>query len=130
MRISLILIMLTLTSCSTYNSQFSCKPSKGIGCKSLSTVNELVNDNKLESEIANLNDKCKDCDKKEINAAEPVAIDDTPYISTENEEEVQRSKEKIIKIWFNEYEDLEGNYNSDQVVYSVLQPSKWIKNAE
>ncbi len=44
MKVWLILaLVLSTSACSTFNSEFDCPPSKGVGCKRLSAINEDYN---------------------------------------------------------------------------------------
>lgn len=46
----LSLLPLLLAGCSTYSETFECPPGKGVGCASLSAVNEWVDEGKLPKE--------------------------------------------------------------------------------
>ena len=47
-RILFLSVTLLLSGCSVYKGSFDCKSHKGIGCESVSKVNELINDDKLD----------------------------------------------------------------------------------
>lgn len=71
MKIHYILLCMGLTGCmGVYEGGFECPPGKGVGCKSISEVNELINQHSLaglekhdlESRIwFNPNSDSKDC---------------------------------------------------------------------
>ena len=48
---------LLLSSCSVYKRSFDCKAHKGIGCESVSKVNELVDDDRLDEFTDGITDK-------------------------------------------------------------------------
>lgn len=41
--------------CSTVNESFDCQPKSGVGCHSISTVNQMVNEHNLGQEHAEIN---------------------------------------------------------------------------
>lgn len=41
-KLSLLLCLISLSGCSTYSETFDCSPGLGVGCKSLSQVNQMV----------------------------------------------------------------------------------------
>ena len=58
-----LLGLIFLSSCSVYRSQFDCPVGAGVGCESVSFVNELVDDNGLDNYLGSkeLPTKCKVC---------------------------------------------------------------------
>ena len=50
--LTLAILGLLLQGCAIYSKEFTCEVGKGVGCESVSTVNRLVNDEKLEDFIA------------------------------------------------------------------------------
>lgn len=42
-------ITLALSSCSSYKETFDCPPCRGIGCESITNINDLVNKDKVKS---------------------------------------------------------------------------------
>ncbi|HQS84691.1 MAG: hypothetical protein B7Y25_07145 [Alphaproteobacteria bacterium 16-39-46] len=83
---------LILSGCATYNETFDCEPGKGVGCKSLSQVNHMVNEGKLPL-------------SSEENPSEPPA----PPIAQKN-----------LRVWFAEHTDEEGIFYEDSLVYVPL----------
>jgi hypothetical protein len=47
-KILFLSVTLLLNGCSVYKGSFDCKSHKGIGCESVSKVNDLINDDKLD----------------------------------------------------------------------------------
>jgi hypothetical protein len=103
-RILFLSLALFLSSCSVYKGSFDCKPHKGIGCESVSKVNELVNDDKLDEFIDNASGK-KVSNKKQCSCQ--GSSDKT---STDTGEE----KEKIT-IHFNQYQERGITYKESEV---------------
>lgn len=51
MKYALLFCTLILAGCTAYNETFDCEPGRGVGCKSLSQVNDMVNEGKLPLSI-------------------------------------------------------------------------------
>ncbi len=70
---------LLLSSCSVHKGSFDCKAHKGIGCESVSKVNELVDDDKLDEftngttnkKSSNKTCSCQDAKLKNKKASDP-----------------------------------------------------------
>ena len=105
-RILFLSVTLLLSSCSVYKGSFDCKPHKGIGCESVSKVNELVNDDKLDEFIDNKSGK-KVSNKKQCSCQ---GSSDKKSTYTEAEAE----KEKIT-IHFNQYQERGITYKESEV---------------
>lgn len=103
-RILFLSVTLLLSSCSVYKGSFDCKPHKGIGCESVSKVNELVNDDKLDEFIDNKSGK-KVSNKKQCSCQ---GSSDKTLTDTEEE------KEKIT-IYFNQYQERGITYKESEV---------------
>ena len=87
--------LLLLGGCSVYKGSFDCPAKKGIGCESVSKVNELINDDRLDEFTENLEVKKKKkcaCNK---NAA--VVVNQQIRDNEKNEEK--------ITIYFNQYQE-------------------------
>ena len=56
-KILFLSVTLLLNGCSVYKGSFDCKSHKGIGCESVSKVNELINDDKLDEFTDNVASK-------------------------------------------------------------------------
>jgi len=93
-----VLSIILLGGCGVYKSDFDCKPKKGVGCESVSKVNELLDSNLLDDFIEGKSryKACKDC---------PELI---PY-----------KKEKMI-IHFNERKDESGNIHLPHDIHVVF----------
>lgn len=108
---SLFLAMTLLTSCSSVamNSSFACGVGDGLGCKSVSEVNDIV-------ENGPVNEEHEKPVYSLLNYYEGVADDALP----------ERVPEKRLKIWFAPHIDAYDNYVEETVVYSVIKESHWV----
>lgn len=107
--------LLTLSGCASMNSEFNCPAGKGVGCKNIHDVNQMVNDGKLGS-----NEKQ---DKFHVKPAPSIASD----VSTRSTGSLKRTQEKTLSIWIAPYEDKSGNYHEATVVHTVVQSGMWGK---
>lgn len=98
-RIVLIVIMgILLEGCGVYRGSFDCKPDKGIGCESVSKVNELINEERLDDFIE---------ESKQSKGRSARCIPYPQNIKKGTEDIKEQKKEKIT-IYFNEYRDMNG----------------------
>ena len=94
-----------LSNCAVYKGSFDCKANKGIGCASVSRVNELVDDGKLEQFI---DDKSA---KKQTNKCScQIAKQEN---NTQNRE--TKKREEKITIHFNEYQEKGITHKSSEI---------------
>ncbi len=123
----LFLSVLTLLSgCSTTSEVFECEAGKGIGCKSISEVNKMVDqgqvggnsdDPQILKTVApvfaqnNLSSVTKPVDGNEI-----VLSDQTT---------VKRAQEDPLRVWIAPFQDEQGNLHEGSVVHTVIRPGYW-----
>lgn len=135
--LSLILALLILSGCNSYSSKFQCKSGVGLRCKSLSEINDLYNEGKLEEEIENQNGKKKKRSKskskvnsesktqKNINASknksEAEKIDlETILDGGSNRQASSYLGEKKIEVRIAPYIDQNGDFNQERIIYTSL----------
>ena len=101
-RIITFLSFLFLNGCSVYKGKFDCAPGKGIGCESVSQVNDLVNNDTLDDFIDEVDSSkkrgCLFCSKKKQKLSNE---------SLKGEKAPGDDGEKL-QIYFNEYKDTDG----------------------
>ena len=143
--ITSISIALILQGCAVYSQGFECSAPKGGKCRSISQINKMVDDGKvnlsdeIEEELPNKSPVKKvitDSSSKKV-IEEPMvllAITDkslpnkTNYLNDfKKKASPHRTNEEILGIWFSPYEDNNGNFFEEGYVYIVITPSKWIK---
>ena len=109
-RYRVLLVFLALASgCSVYKGSFDCEPKKGVGCESVSKVNELIDDNRLDEFTENLEVKKKcGCNKVQGAVVKNDAIDKQEAVDSEK-----------ITIHFNEYRDKGVIYKKSEVEVRV-----------
>ena len=122
-----ILLMLSLVGCTGAKETFDCAPGHGVGCKSISQVNELENAQEapivpaLNHETTNL-------------AIQPVF---KPYQRPVNlslpfpkkpfggAHSAARAPEKLLKVWIAPFEDEDGHLHEASYINALIQESHW-----
>ena len=121
-----------LPGCSTTSETFDCKAGKGVGCKSISQVNKMVDEGSLSLE-------------KEGSAYAPIStpvitptslLPDSPSslgqdIALSDDMVVHRIREEHLRVWIAPFQDQQGNLHEGTMVHTVLKPGFWqIKGGE
>ena len=130
--------LILLSGCSTTSEVFECEAGKGIGCKSVSEVNKMVDNGKLTNN--------EEPDSFKVSA--PVFEKNAPItamreaglneIVLSDQTLVSRVREEHLRVWIAPFQDEQGNLHEGSVVYTVIRPSYWqltpnsegVKNAE
>jgi conjugal transfer pilus assembly protein TraV len=115
--ISIVVVLQGLSGCSKMSGTFDCPYGKGVGCRSITEVNQMVNDGKLsglDSERATQN---KAIVAVKCNKPEAIALYDKA--------KVHRMKEEHLKVWVAPFEDEQGNFHEDSVIHTVLKAGSW-----
>lgn len=111
----IIWLCLILAGCSTTRETFDCKYAKGVGCRSITEVNSMLNDDKL-NKAANF--KATTTQK---NSAISIKED---VISLDNVI-VKRVTEEHLRIWLAPHQDEQGHFHEGSVVHTVLRSGFW-----
>lgn len=121
-----LLNLLTLTACSSALDSFDSEATQGVGAKSISEVNAMIDQGK----IAGLKP-----DPEQIPTVAPVIVQ-TPLaiahpetIVLSDHSMIQRQPEQFLRVWFAPFQDLQGNFHEASVVHTILRPSFWQVNA-
>ena len=145
-RIKNILILLPIiiiSGCSVYGGDFECKMGKGVNCKSVSTLNTMIDNNTLSSDHNKKNSKHKKVQPKIINKPQPAKgffaslfgkKQPLPSITnvarvTNMGDTVYRTREATMRIWVRPYQDKGGDYLESRYFYTVVAPATW-KNVD
>ena len=146
-----LLITLTLANgCTPYSESFDCPPGRGVGCKSLNTVNHMVEEGQLPLEDAplengspksvplestqfesasstpleTLSDQGKEKNKKPTSPSSCLieAMDSRSplYLVNQHASHAVPNRETHLKVWVTAYEDEEGTYHSPSFLYAAL----------
>lgn len=115
-RILSVIVFISLTGCASLNSEYNCPAKKGIGCKSIHEVNQIVD----EGAIA----YSKEAKEHEIQPfkqfTQTKAIGLAP----------KRSFEKVLSILIAPFVDKSGNYHDASTVHTVIENSDWVRSQQ
>lgn len=120
--LSLVLPFLGLTACSTASESFDTEATKGVGAKSISEVNRMID----RGDIPGV--KGDDRDTRAISPLvstaplPPVSL--TPIVLSDNTV-IHRQAEQVMRIWIAPFQDQQGNFYEASVVHTVHRPSFW-----
>jgi hypothetical protein len=109
-----IFVISQLTSCASYQEDFECQAGKGVGCKSISEVNDMVNRGEVASKTI-----------QDATAQEPV----TTFAYSDNQSfakgKIYRAPEKTARIWIKSFTDNKGDHIGETFVHTVISPGSW-----
>lgn len=120
--LSLVLPFLGFTACSTASESFDTEATKGVGAKSISEVNRMID----RGDISGV--KGDDQGTKAISPfvstapLPPVSL--TPIVLSDNTV-IHRQAEQVMRIWVAPFQDQQGNFYEASVVHTVHRPSFW-----
>lgn len=115
--ICLLLGAVMLSACSSMNGSFDCPNRAGVSCRSLDQINGMVNSGQIRGRTS-ISSNDNEETLKEFDAY-PNQITYMPGAPLRYGETVQR-------IWIAPFEDTEGNYHQDSLMYSVIKGGHWI----
>jgi len=116
---------LLLSGCSTTSETFDCKADKGVGCKSISEVNQLVEQGVVGADVSGKGGS--------VSIMPPPA----PVITTGSlggnisdvllmdGGQVRRVSEEHLRVWIAPFQDDQGNLHEGSVIHTVLKPGYW-----
>lgn len=107
-----------LSACSVSKESFDCPAGKGVGCRSISQVNEMVNSGTLNPTKKDTQKPAKD--PKDMSSAFLSADD----FSTEGMI-IERVKEAHLRVWVAPFQDEQGQFHEASVIHTVLRPGFW-----
>ena len=120
------IVTLMLTACSSASESFDSEATKGVGAKSISEVNAMIDQGKidgLKSEV----------DQASVVAPvivqNPIPIANSETIVLSDHSVIQRQPEQHMRIWFAPFQDINGNFHEASVIHTLLRPGFWQVNA-
>jgi conjugal transfer pilus assembly protein TraV len=107
-----ILIFCLLTGCAGMNNKFDCPAKPGVTCKSVSEVNDMVDQGVLPR---------KDCPNGKCSSSQ------RPYggMVTAEPFNAERYPEQLLTIWMAPFEDETGVRHSDSFMNVVVREAQW-----
>jgi len=123
--LSFLPVLILLSGCSTTSEVFECEAGKGIGCKSISEVNKMVDTGKLANNE----------EPDSIKAVAPVFAQnnvnsennpgDGNQIVLSDQTTVSRVQETPLRVWIAPFQDDQGNLHEGSVIHTVARPGYW-----
>jgi conjugal transfer pilus assembly protein TraV len=109
---------ITLSACSSMNGSFDCPNKAGVNCKSLDQINDMVDSGQIRGRSGFTSKGDIETESAEFAAFPSTAIyhGGAPL----------RYGETVQRIWVAPYEDTEGNYHQDSLMYSIVKRGYWI----
>ncbi|OJW55214.1 MAG: hypothetical protein BGO67_00465 [Alphaproteobacteria bacterium 41-28] len=99
---------LVLSSCTPYSETFDCPPGRGVGCQSLSKVNQMVEDEQLP---------LQESSEEKIPSKEPAPSSDLKPESFIEAKNNQPHPKTHLKMWMAAYEDGDKIYHEASYIY-------------
>ena len=112
--ILLLSVVLLLSGCSITKETFDCSYGKGVGCRSITEVNTMVNSGNLVAHST----------KPSKFSVKPTDSIKSEVISSDNMI-VNRVTEEHLRIWIAPHQDEHGHFHEGSVVHTVLRSGFW-----
>ena len=123
------LVGLSLSGCSTTSESFDCKAGHGVGCRSISEVNRMVDRGHLgslaESDVPLTKDRQSKLPFEPASPSTPVISTGPLPVEYPGNLVVHRMPEEYLRVWVAPYQDRYGNFHEGSVVHTVLKPGYW-----
>lgn len=124
--LSILMIMMSasLLSACTTNSSFDCPNKAGVNCRSLDQINAMVDSGEIHGRMQGSGNDSSLSMMNQLK--ERDEFQSFPNSSTFIPGQPIRYGETVQRIWIAPYEDMEGNYHQDSVLYAVMKGGHWI----
>jgi len=127
MKILIALNFLTiaiLSGCSTPNETFDCPAGQGVGCRSISAVNQDINNGSiLKEEMAEASFN-RQFVAPVVSQVSPHTLD-LQEVVLSDKSIIQRGREQHLRVWIAPHADEDNNFHEASVVHTILRPSYW-----
>lgn len=113
-----IILCMHLNACAISKEHFDCPHGKGVGCRSITEVNQMVDRGTTPSS--------HESSRALIGAATSATL--VPVDPAQMRLDflaVNRVSEAPLKIWFAPNQDEQGNFHEASVIHTVLKPGFW-----
>lgn len=126
----LVSVLISLTGCSSYQDTFDCPAGTGVGCRSVSDVNDMINQgvfDKKASPFKIMTEEGGEMKGVLVKEAEPRLISLDPEL-LDNASPVVRIPEQTMEVWIKGYSDEGGHYHHERKITMVVHPARWHMN--
>jgi hypothetical protein len=100
-----ILSLVFMVGCAGYNNSYKCDPAKGERCKSISTINKMIDSGAIKSNTTN----------SVVTNSKPMVIGGS----------VVRQPEIVMNVWLSPYTDQYGIYHNSNNLRAVVKEARW-----
>ena len=115
----------SLCACSTTSETFDCPAGKGVGCKSVSEINQMVDsDTRIQGRLGE-GDMERGVQSVTPLSAPIISADTHLVHSLSDTMAVHRIQEEHLRVWIAPYQDTQGNLHEGSIVHTVLKPGSW-----
>lgn len=121
-----VILSLTLGGCSSVSESFDSEATKGVGTKSISQVNAMIDQGKIEG-IKGDDEASKVTAPVVVQTPIPDANPETIVLSDHSV--IHRQPEQHLRIWMAPFQDVHGNFHEAAVIHTLLRPSFWQVNS-
>ncbi len=121
----LVVLSLTLTGCSTASESFDSQATQGVGSKSISQVNAMIDKGQIEG-IKGDNESDKVIAPVLVQTPIPTFNQETIVLSDHSV--IHRQPEQHMRIWMAPFQDANGNFHEASVIHTLQRPSFWQVN--
>ena len=119
------LSLLTFTACSSALDSFDSEATSGVGAKSISEVNSMIDQGKIAGVKG---DPDLYAVVHPVIIQNPIAVANPETIVLSDQSIIQRQPEQHLRIWFAPFQDMNGNFHEAAIVHTLLRPSYWQMN--
>ena len=123
--LTIMVMGLLLTGCSSASESFDSEATKGVGSKSISEVNAMIDQGKIEG-IKGDSDASKVIAPVLLQSPLPTLNQETIVLSDHSV--IHRQPEQHMRIWMAPFQDANGNFHEAAVVHTLQRPSFWQVN--
>lgn len=117
--------LLMLVACSTASESFDSQATQGVGSKSISQVNAMIDKGQIEG-IKGYNESDKVIAPVLVQTPIPTFNQETIVLSDHSE--IHRQPEQHMRIWMAPFQDANGNFHEASVIHTLQRPSFWQVN--
>ena len=121
----IVVLSLTLTGCSTASESFDSQATQGVGSKSISQVNAMIDKGQIEG-IKGDNESDKVIAPVLVQTPIPTFNQETIVLSDHSV--IHRQPEQHMRIWMAPFQDANGNFHEASVIHTLQRPSFWQVN--
>lgn len=113
-----------LSGCSLPNETFDCPAGLGVGCRSISKVNQDIdNGSILKEEMAEIGFH-KQFVAPVISQVSPDTLNLSEIVLSDKSV-IQRGREEHLRVWIAPHADEDNNFHEASVVHTIIRPSYW-----